>query len=304
MSWAAALRTRPAVQAWTLLLFLSLLWGSSFILIKKGVQVYTPLQVGTLRILAAAVFMVPFGVPLIRRGVLQQLSRAQWVFLVFAGFTGSLIPAIFFSIAGQHIPSALSGALNALTPLFTFLIGAVWLGLQVRTPQLIGVVLGLLGSVLLLTGGFTFGFAGRVNLYAGFVVLAALCYAVNISMVKRFLHGVRPVHISALSLLAVGLPAAVVLFSTDFVTRTVQAPGAGLALSGVLLLGVVNTAIALIFYYQLIQLSTPIFASSTTYVIPIVALAWGLLDGESLQPAHLVGMVTVVGGVLLINRGR
>jgi drug/metabolite transporter (DMT)-like permease len=294
-------QTKPSVTylQWLLLAVLSLIWGSSFILIKKGLAVYSPMQLGTLRIFTAFLFLLPFAFMYIRR-----VKPHHWKHLALAGLVGSLFPAILFSIAGSKMDSALSGALNALTPLFTLLIGAFFFRSKISGYKLLGLMLGLIGSIGLIMvrndGSMGFDF----NFYALLVIAATLCYGLNINLIKTYLSDVKPLIISTLSLLTVGPVAGVYLFSTDFVHKLNHVEGSGLALTYVLILGVAGTAIALILFNKLIQLSSPVFASSTTYLIPIVALMWGVLDDEKVMVAHVFGMAAIIGGVLIVNRAK
>lgn len=294
-------QTKPKVTylQWLLLAVLSLVWGSSFILIKKGLAVFSPMQLGTLRILSAFLFLLPFAFRYMVR-----VQRGHWKFLALVGLVGSLIPAILFSIAGSKMDSALSGALNALTPLFTLLIGAFFFSSRISGVKLLGLLLGLVGSVGLIfvrkEGSMELDF----NYYAFLVIAATVCYGLNINLIKNYLSDVKPLVISTLSLLTVGPVAGIYLFSTDFVYRLNHVEGSGMALTYVLILGVAGTAIALILFNKLIQLSSPVFASSTTYLIPIVALMWGVLDGENFMMAHLIGMAAIIIGVVIVNRAK
>ncbi len=283
--------------AWLLLLTLVLIWGTSFILIKKALLVYTPMQVGTLRVFAAMCVLLPFA-----WGQWRRLPRRLWPYLVSVGLLGSLFPAVFFAVAGKHIDSSLSGALNAVTPLATLLIGIAFFNRPMVKGKLWGLLLGLGGTlvlVLLRSGGQL-----DFNAYAILPLLAATGYGLNLNVIKTHLQTVSPTVLTALSLLTVGPWAGIYLFSTDFTTRLAQADNALPALSYVLILGVLGTAIALVLLNRLLQIAEPVFASSTTYLIPLVALLWGVGDGEPLLPAHLLGLGAILLGVFLVNRHR
>ena len=296
-------RAQPAAAAavstvaWLLLLALVLIWGSSFILIKKALLVYTPMQVGTLRVFAAMLVLLPFA-----WGQWRRLPRRLWPYLVSVGLLGSLLPSIFFSVAGKHIDSSLSGALNAITPLATLLIGIAFFSRPMAKGKLLGLLLGLGGTlvlVLLRSGGQL-----DFNAYAILPLLAAIGYGLNLNVIKTHLQTVSPTVLTALSLLTVGPWAGIYLFTTDFTTRLAQAENALPALGYVLILGVLGTAIALVLLNRLLQIAEPVFASSTTYLIPLVALLWGVGDGEPLLLAHLLGLSAILLGVFLVNRHR
>jgi drug/metabolite transporter (DMT)-like permease len=286
--------------AWGLLITLSLIWGSSFILIKKSRLVYSPEQLGTLRIFAAFVVLLPFAIARLGR-----VQKKHWKYLAISGFTGSLGPALLFSTAGQHLDSAIIGALNAITPLFTLLIGIGFFSQRLSMWKSVGLFIGFMGSVGLIFVRQDGAFDLDINIYALLVIGATICYGVNLNLIRNYLSDVKPLLITALSLLTVGPWAGAYLFSaTDFTHRFATVDGSGLAFFYILLLGVGGTAIALVLFNRLIQLSGTLFASSTTYFIPVVAFMWGILDGEHLMAAHVVGMAAIITGVLIVNRAK
>lgn len=281
---------------WLILVGLSLVWGSSFILIKKGVSVFSPLELACFRVFSASLVLLPFGLKFWKKA-----TRSEKSYLVLSGFLGSLLPAFLFAWAGVHINSALSGALNALTPLFTLLIGGLLFSIGIPWGKSIGLIVGFVGSLLLM-----FGQGGaaalEINPYTIPVVIATLCYGINLNIIRYKLSNVPSLSISSLSLAAVGGVGGIVLFSfTDFLAHLRQ-PGGTEAFWYILLLGVIGTGLALIFFNRLIKLSSALFASSVTYLIPIVALLWGVVDGETLTWIHFAGMAVVLLGVILTRK--
>ncbi len=283
--------------AWLFLILLALIWGSSFILIKKSLRVYTPLEVGALRIVSAGVFLAPIA---LRR--LIKLTRKNWQTLLLVGFVGSFGPAFLFALAQTRLQSGLTGVLNALTPLFTILIGSFFFGTKVSWNNTVGIAIGFVGTVVLIMAGSGGSLAG-FNFYALFVVLATIMYGANLNVIKSRLSGLKPLTITSVSLLMV-LPLALVILAsaTDFSTKILYEDEAWVALGYVCLLGVMGTAIALIIFNKMVQLSTPLFSSSVTYIIPIVAVIWGLIDGEELIFLHFVSMALIIVGVFIANR--
>ncbi len=283
--------------AWIFLIILSLIWGSSFILIKKALIVYSPMEVGALRIVTAGLFLLPIAVQR-----LAKLSRRNWRILLLAGFVGSFGPAFLFALAQTHLQSGLTGSLNALTPLFTILIGSWFFGTVVTRRNAIGIALGFFGTVLLIFAG-SGGSISDVNFYAFFVVLATIMYAANLNIIKAYLGELKPLTITSVSLLMV-LPLALVILAsmTDFSAKIIYEKGAWEALGYVSLLGVLGTAIALVIFNKTVQISTPLFTSSVTYIIPVIALVWGLIDGESLVTTHYISMALIIAGVYIANR--
>jgi drug/metabolite transporter (DMT)-like permease len=280
---------------WILLLMLSLIWGSSFILIKRGLVGLSPLQLGSLRVLFSAVFLLLIGFR-----SLSEIKRNQWKYIVLTSFFGTFIPAFLFALAQTQISSSVSSILNSLTPLNTLILGALAFGLTFKRTQIIGVVIGLIGTLLLIVNG-AMNHPGQNYWYALLVLVASICYALNVNLLKKYLADVKPLSITTGNFLVLFFPALVVLLSTDFISVLHQ-PNVQHALLFVAVLGVVGTGIANILFFKLIQISSPVFATSVTYLIPIVAFFWGLLDGEMLTPIQFVGAFVVLLGVYLSSK--
>jgi len=289
---------KPPLRAWILLIILALIWGSSFILIKRGLVGLTPQMVGSLRIVAASLFLLPFA---IQR--LGKVSRQHWKYLASIGFLGSLIPSFLFAIAQTRLDSAVTGVLNALTPIFTVLVGLIIYKQRQKANIFIGVLIGFLGAVVLSLAGASGALS--FNAFVLFVVIATICYGLNLNIIKYHLHDLPALTVTSVSLLITGFVALLHLtIFTDFFPQLVSSPSVQIATGYIVLLGVMGTAIALILFNKLVQITEPVFASSVTYVIPIVAVAWGVLDEEKLQLLHYVGMGTIIVGVYITNRVR
>ena len=285
--------------AWGLLLILALIWGSSFILIKKGLVVYSAGQVGAIRILSASIFLLPIAFQ-----KLSEVKRRHWILLLSVGLTGSFIPAFLFAKAQTNLPSSVAGILNALTPLFTMIIGALAFSQKINLRTTLGLITGFIGSAILIIGGSSGDFTS-LNLYAFLVVLATVFYGVNLNLIKYKIADLTAKAITSISLLIVGPLAAVYLFGlTDFMSVTLNHEKALTSLGGLVILGVMGTAIALILFNYLVKISTPIFTSSVTYIIPVIAVVWGIFDGEQLFFLHYLGMAFIIIGVYLANRRK
>jgi drug/metabolite transporter (DMT)-like permease len=277
---------------WVLLIVLSLIWGSSFILIKKGLIGLTPIQLGSLRIIFAGIFLIVVGFKSIIK-----ISIQQWKFIALTALFGTFIPAYLFAIAQTEIDSSVSSILNSLTPLNTLVLGSLAFGLQFRRNQIIGVIIGLIGSALLILNG-AMNHPEQNYYYALLVIIASVCYATNVNLVKKYLSGMAPLSITTGNFLVMLLPATLILYFTDFL-NAVSVPEAQHSMLFVIILGVLGTGIANIIFFKLIQLSSPVFATSVTYLIPIVAFFWGLLDNEMLTPIQFLGAFIVLIGVYL-----
>jgi drug/metabolite transporter (DMT)-like permease len=284
---------------WGLLISLSLIWGSSFILIKKGLEVFSAGQVGALRIFTAALVLVPLALP-----KLKTLNKHQWKWLFISGMIGSFGPAFLFAIAQTQLASGITGVLNALTPLFALLVGVFFFGGQLKKKDILGITLGFSGTVLLIIAG-SGGDLGNLNYYALFVIAATLCYGFNLNILKHQFSILTPKLITSISLLLISPIATTYLFGfTDFLDVMANKEGAYLSLTYISILGVVGTAFALIIFNRLVQLTSPVFTSFVTYIIPIVAIVWGLIDGEILVLWHYIGIGLIIVGVAFSNRKK
>lgn len=279
-----------------LLVLLALIWGSSFILIKKGLEVLDSQEVGALRIVSAFAFLAVIGIK-----NLKHVKAEEWKFLIIVGLAGSLIPSFLFAFAQTRLESAVVGILNALTPLFTILISIFLYSRSHGRQAFYGVIAGFVGSVLLIIAG-SGGSIQDINFYAFFIVLATILYGTNLNVTKENLSGQKALVITSVSMLIVGPFASVYLFGmTDFVYKLNHVEGAWMATSYIVILGVFGTALALIIFNHIVKLTNPLFTSSVTYIIPIVAVMWGLLDGEELLFLHYLGMAFIILGVYIAN---
>lgn len=277
---------------WIILFFLSLIWGSSFILIKKGLVGLTPFQLGSLRMIFAAVFLLAVGFK-----SLKNIKQHQWKYIAITAMMGTFFPAFLFSIAQTQIDSSISAVLNSLTPLAALVLGALVFGLNFQRRQIFGVTIGLLGSVLLILSGAV-NHPGQNYWFATLAVAGAICYAVNVNLIKKYLSDVNPLSITVGNFAVLLVPALIILFTTDF-HEVAHLPNVTTSMLFVSVLAVFGTCVANVLYFKLIQISSPIFASSVTYMLPIVACFWGILDGESLTLVQALGAFIVLIGIYL-----
>ena len=277
---------------WVYLMVLALVWGSSFILIKKGLIGLTALQLGSLRIIFAAVFLILIGFK-----SLSKIPAYKWKYIALTSLFGTFIPAYLFAIAQTEIDSSVSSILNSLTPLNTLILGALVFGLQFKRNQIFGILIGLIGSALLILNG-AIHHPEQNYYYAILVLIASICYAVNVNLIKKYLHDLSPLSITTGNFMVLFFPAFIILFFSGFfeVVHDVKVQESVLF---IIILGVVGTGIANILFFKLIQMSSPVFATSVTYLIPVVAFCWGLLDNEMLTPVQFLGAFIVLIGVYL-----
>ncbi|QMW05871.1 DMT family transporter [Spirosoma foliorum] len=289
---------RPLL-AWILLCALALVWGSSFILIKRSLVSFPPEQVGAGRLVFALFFFTPFLARQSRQADVRVAVRHRWVALLASAVIGFVVPAFLFAEAGAHLNSSLAGALNSLSPLFTLILGGVFFGQSLKIRQAAGILLGLAGSLLLVFFSATGSF--QLNKYALLVVLATICYGLNTNLIGRYLSHL-PALISTAWLFAFAGPIALLtLMPTDFLSRVITHEN-NWSLGALVTLGVFGSGLMSIFFNRIMQLASPLFAASVTYLIPIVALMWGVLDGETIYLVQFAGMGVCLAGIWLVNK--
>lgn len=280
---------------WVILITLALIWGSSFILIKKGLVGLNPFQLGSLRIIFCTFFLLLVGFK-----SLASIPLHQWKFIALTSLFGTFIPAYLFAIAETKVSSSICSILNSLTPLNTLVLGSVLFGLNFKRNQFIGIITGLIGTALLIFMG-TKQEGSDNNYYAILVLIATLCYATNVNLIKRYLSDVKPLSITTGNFVVMLVPAIIILLLTDFSAKMIL-PSTQHAMLFVMVLGILGTGVANVLFYKLIQISSPVFASSVTYLIPIVACLWGMMDNEMLNAPQLLGAFVILIGVYLANK--
>jgi drug/metabolite transporter (DMT)-like permease len=287
----------PNTRNWLVLILLSLVWGTSFILIKKSLVAFSAMEVACLRMSISALAFVPL--------MLLRWSKIDWSriwYLLGVGLTGTALPAIFFSTAQTQISSSLTGILNSLTPLFTLVLGIVFFQRKSNLAKIFGVLLGLGGASILILMSNNTGMEGNIW-YALLVVLAAICYGTSSNLVGTYLNDMSSLTIAATSFGLVGIPGLIYLFvGTDFIYTMGHHELAWTSLGYVALLALVGTVAASVLFFRLIQWTSPIFSSTVAYLIPIVALIWGVFDGEPVYFYHFIGMALILAGVYLSRR--
>lgn len=277
---------------WVYLIALAFVWGSSFILIKRGLVGLTPMQLGSLRIIFAALFLLLIGFK-----SLSKIPLHQWKYIALTATLGTFIPAFLFSIAQTQIDSSVSAILNSLTPLNTMILGALAFGLSFKRSQVFGVIIGLIGTFLLIING-AIHHPEQNYYYAILVIIASVCYATNVNLIKKYLSDLSPLSITTGNFLVLLFPALIVLFFSSFF-EVISVESVQQSVLYIMILGVVGTGIANIIFFKTIQISSPVFATSVTYLIPVVAFSWGLLDNEMLTPVQFLGAFIILIGVYL-----
>ncbi|MBP2831365.1 EamA family transporter [Aquimarina sp. U1-2] len=284
---------------WIYLTVLSLIWGSSFILIKKALIGLSPLQLGALRTVFAALFLFSIGIKSIR-----SIRKKEWKWIAISACVGTFIPAFLFAFAETEIDSGITSILNSLTPLITFILGIVLFSIHFNKNQLVGVIIGLVGSVGLVWEGAIINPDQNYS-YALLVILATFGYGTNVNIIKRHLQQVSPMAIANGNFIVLIIPAFLILIASGFFTPEILTDDKMQTSIGYMaLLAIFGTGIAKIMFNKLVQISTPVFASSVTYTMPIIALIWGLWDGEKFSGYQLLASGVIIFGVYLTNKNR
>jgi drug/metabolite transporter (DMT)-like permease len=282
---------------WLYLFILSIIWGSSFILIKKSLIGLTPYQLGALRTIITGLFLFAVGFK-----SLKSINKSDWKWLIISGFLGSFFPAFLFAIAETEIDSAVASILNSLTPLNTILFGVAVFKITSTKKQVIGVIVGFIGTALLILKGADLN-PHQNYLFAGYVLIATFCYAINVNIIKRYLQQVKPLTIATGNYAAIFFPALIILCFTGFFSDTTyNNPNFKMSMVYITILSFFGTALAKVLFNKLVQMSTAVFASSVTYVITIVALFWGVLDGESFSFIQVIASIIILIGVYLSQK--
>ena len=285
------------IYPWFLLILLSIIWGSSPILIKKSLSTLTPFEIGALRISSAAIFLSPFFFK-----VLNKINKSNFFLLLLSGVIGNLIPYFLYPLAQTEIDSSTSGVLTSLTPFFALLIGGVFYNQKIYKNNITGLIIGFMGTFCLIFFS-TENNSINANLYGLLVVLATLFYGINLNLLKYHLVKLDPLTITSTSLFFISPITIWLLISeTTFLSNLDKLSDNINEIFYVLILGIVGTAIATIIFYRLVQIRDTVFASSVTYLMPIVAIFLGLIDGEVINLIQFFGMLLILIGVYWANK--
>ncbi|WP_239540725.1 DMT family transporter [Spongiivirga citrea] len=290
-------RKQIYANKWALIIILSLIWGSSFILIKKGLVGLSAMQLGALRIIMSGIVVIGLGYK-----QLKEMPKASWKYLILAGFLGTFFPSFFFAYAETEIDSAVASMLNSLVPLITIITGVLLFRIKTGWMQVLGVLIGLSGTAILILKGASIN-PDQNYYYSLFVISSTVMYALNVNIVKRYLQNLNALGLTAGTFLFIVPFALGVLIYTGFFKTEVMTSNKVLVSIGyVLLLSVFGTALAKVLFNRLIQISNPVFSTSVTYLMPVVAIFWGLLDGERITLVQILAAGLILGGVYLVNK--
>jgi len=284
------------LNKWFYLISLSLIWGSSFILIKKALVGLEADQLGSLRIIFSSIIII-----LIAWKRLSKITRLEWKWITISAFLGSFFPAFLFAFAEKEIDSAVASIINSIVPLNTVIIGMVLFNIRSTKRQIIGVLIGLAGTYMLIMSGIKLN-PDQNYLYSGFVILCSFLYALNVNIIKKYLQHLSALTITVGHFAIIIIPAVIVFYFSDFDVNSLKNQQTINSIIYVLILAVFGTALAKILFNKLIKISSPVFASSVTYSMLIVSIFWGLVDGEKFSIYQLIATIIIILGVLLTNK--
>jgi drug/metabolite transporter (DMT)-like permease len=295
---------KPDQLKYVYLVILSLIWGTSFILIKKALGqteeglILQPLQLGALRTIISGTILIAIGWKSFMR-----TDRKYWKWLFISGLLGTFFPAFLFAYAQTEIDSAISAILNSTVPLITLIMGAVVFGIAFSKKQLLGVIIGLAGAIGLVLAGMENN-PNQNYLFAGLVFIACACYASNVNIIKSFLQDVKPLAIATGNFVFILPLALIVFFAADGASLEFTSEPVLESLGYIVVLCIFGTVAAKIMFNKLVQMTSPVFASSVTYLMPVVGLTWGMADGEKFNLLQGMATAVIIFAVVLVTREK
>lgn len=283
---------------WFLLLFISITWGSSFILIKKSLLVFSPYEIGAIRVVGSGLILAAIGIPAILR-----MRRGTLLWVIIAGFFGNFLPMFLFPIAQTQVSSSLAGILDSLVPIFILAFSFLLFGIKSKLTQIIGAIIGFIGATSLIYFSEANSESSQFS-YAMLIVLAAASYAVNSLIVKEKIPELNAVKLTAAVYTFWAIPSGIILYYTGMIQNFEMQNSYVEPLFYMGFLTVFGTAIAMLLYFKLIQNTSAVFASISSYLLPVVAIIWGILDGEKFTFWYIFGGVLIMIGIYLIREKK
>lgn len=283
---------------WVLLLVISLTWGSSFMLIKKSLVAFTPYEIGAIRVVGSGLLLAFIGVP-----ALLKMSKRTFLWVAVVGFFGNFLPMFLFPIAQTQVSSSLAGILDSLVPVFVLVFGFLLFGIKSKWSQIIGAIIGFLGAASLIY----FSDANTENSQFGYtmlIVLAGASYGINAVVLKERTSKVKAVELTAAVYTIWAVPSLVILYFTGLIQNFEMTPEAIKPMGYLMFLTTFGTAIAMLLYYKLIQNTSAVFASTASYLLPIVAVILGIVDGEEFTFWYIFGGALILIGIYLIREKK
>lgn len=283
---------------WIILTVLAVTWGSSFILIKKSLVSFTPYQIGSIRVIVSGLIFMVIGFK-----AMKKMDRKTFWWMVFAGMIGNFVPMFLFPLAQTRVSSSMAGILDTLVPVFVLVLGFVFFKIRSKKIQWTGAIIGFIGAgTLLYFSGKSSGHSEPA--YAMLIVLATALYAGAALVINQKLAHVHSIELSASVFTVWMFPSIIIFFFSgilqDFQNTNLQWESAGY----LAILSVVGTALAMLLYFRLIQTTSAVFASMVAYLLPLVAVFWGLLAGEQFTIWYALGALVIIIGIYLVQEKK
>ncbi len=283
---------------WFLLIILALTWGSSFILVKKSLIAFSPYEIGAIRVVVSGLIFGIIGVPAIFK-----MPKKTLFWVIVAGFFGNFLPMFLFPIAQQEVSSSLAGILDALFPLFVLAFGFLLFGIKSKQTQVFGAIIGFVGAASLIYFSEA-NTEGSQFWYVMLIILACASYGINALLIKEKIPNLSSLKLTAAVFTFWSIPSFVILYFTGIFQNFELTPERTEAMGYLGFLTIFGTGIAMFLYYKLIQNTTAVFASSVSYLLPIVAVTWGILDGEKFTIWYILGGILILIGIYLIREKK
>ena len=285
-------------KKWFYLAILSLIWGSSFILIKKGLVGLSSFQVASLRIIFAAIVIFIYSY-----NSLVKIPKKSWKWILITAYTGTFFPVYLISYGQTEIESGLASIITTITPINTLIVGIIFFGLVHTKKQLLGLLIGLIGAILLIYEASEADI--NVNIYYSFsIYMTTVGYAASVNLIKNYLTDISPEAVTAGIFISISPPALLVLFLSDFSSLNLEDTEVLNSIIFVFILGVFGSAIAQTLFNKFVKIASPLFAAAVTYTMPIIAIFWAILDGETLTIMQFFATAIILIGVYMVNKKK
>ena len=285
-------------KRWLYLAVLSIIWGSSFILIKKGLVGLTPFQLASLRMIFAATAIAIYSF-----NSLKKIPKKSWKWIIITAYFGTFFPVYLISYGQTEIESGLASIITTITPINTLLVGIIFFGLMYTKKQLLGLLIGLVGAILLIYEASEANFSINIY-YSFFIYMTTVGYAASVNLIKNYLTNISPEAVTAGIFISISPPALIVLFLSDFSSLNFQDSTVISSIIFVFILGVFSSAVAQTLFNKFVKIASPLFASAVTYTMPIIAIFWAILDGETLTLMQFFATAIILAGVYMVNKKK
>jgi len=282
-----------------LFIIIAITWGSSFILIKKTLLVFTPYQIGAFRAGFSGLLLSFIGFP-----ALMKMSKKDVFWIALSGLFGNLLVVFIFPIAQQGVSSSLAGIINALDPIFTLILGAVLFGISNKRLQYMGAIIGFLGAAVLVSSSNAENGESHF-FYTILLIIGSALYAISALIIEKKLPHLKSTHISTGIYTIWMLPSLVILGFSGFFTDIDYSQNETLTALGYLVfLTVISTTLVMFLFFKLVQDTSAVFVSMISLLIPVVSVIWGILDNEKFTMWYAIGGLLILISMYLIQEKK